>query len=205
METERSQPVGRGAKMRTAVYTATLDELVDKGYTELSVENIALRAGVHKTTIYRTWGTLENLVLEAITSRNESEVPIPDTGSVETDLAALATQVVGMLDERGGRVLLSALLSDAVRVPRIGETLREIFADRFRRGAPVVLRAIERGELPADTEPVEVLKTLIAPIYLRLAITGEPIDVAVAKQAARIALAAAKAGLLGARTTSGIA
>lgn len=191
-----SRPVGRGAKMRAAVYAATLRELADRGYAELSVESIALRAGVHKTTIYRTWGNRESVVLAALTSRNETKVPVPDTGSVETDLVELATLVADTIGEPGGRALLAALLSDAARVPRIGTVLREFFTDRFRRATPVVTRAIERGELPADTDPLELLETLIAPIYLRLTMTAEPIDAAVATRAAHVALTAARAGLL---------
>jgi hypothetical protein len=60
----------------------------------------------------------------------------------------------------------------------------------------MIVRGIQRGEVPADTEPTELLKTLIAPIYLRLLVTAEPIDETIADLAAAIALAAARAGAL---------
>jgi hypothetical protein len=61
----------------------------------------------------------------------------------------------------------------------------------------MVTRAIARGELPSNTDPNAVIKTVLAPIYLRLLITAEPVDEATADQAARVALAAARAGALG--------
>jgi Tetracyclin repressor-like, C-terminal domain len=73
---------------------------------------------------------------------------------------------------------------------------RRFFADRFRRAEPVVTRAVARGELPPGTDPAEVVKALIAPIYLRLLITAEPIDERTAARAAEAALAAARAGAL---------
>jgi hypothetical protein len=62
--------------------------------------------------------------------------------------------------------------------------------------APVISGAIARGELPAATDPAELVKTLIAPIYLRLLVTAEPIDEATADHAAKVARAAASAGAL---------
>jgi hypothetical protein len=60
----------------------------------------------------------------------------------------------------------------------------------------MVTRAVARGELPPDTDPDAVIKTVLAPIYLRLLITAEPVDDATAEQAARVALVAARAGAL---------
>jgi Tetracyclin repressor-like, C-terminal domain len=70
------------------------------------------------------------------------------------------------------------------------------FADRFRRAEPVVSGAIARGQLPAATDPAELVRTLVAPIYLRLLVTAEPVDETTADNAARAALAAASAGAL---------
>ena len=86
-----------------------------------------------------------------------------------------------------------------VRSPRSSNASSKI---DMRRAEPVVARAVARGELPADTDPPEVIKTLIAPIYLRLLITAEPIDEMTAKHAARVAVAAARGGVL--RAPSGV-
>lgn len=57
-------------------------------------------------------------------------------------------------------------------------------------------RAVERGELPAGTDPVRVLSTLAAPIHFQLLVTGEPVDERTADQSAAVTLAAARAGAL---------
>jgi AcrR family transcriptional regulator len=194
---ERVQPIGRGSKVRTAVLAATLTELAETGYAALSVDDVARRAGVHKTTIYRRWQTRENLVVEALAEQMTSGIAVPDTGDVATDLRELSRAFVGWMAGPSGRAMLATILSqDAARVPDIAAIKRRLVDERFRRAEPVVIRGIERGELPAGTDPAEVIKTLIAPIYLRLLVTAEPIDETTADQAARVALLAARAGVL---------
>jgi AcrR family transcriptional regulator len=154
-------------------------------------------SGVHRTTIYRRWQTRENLVGEALTEQMASGIVVLDTGDVATDLRELARAFVEWMAGASGRAMLATILSqDAARVPDIAAIKRRLVDERFRRAEPVVIRGIERGELPAGTDPAEVVKTLIAPIYLRLLVTDEPIDETTADQAAQVALLAAPAGVL---------
>ena len=192
---ERPRPPGRGPKVRDAVLAATLAELADAGYAALTIENIARRAGVHKTTIYRRWTDRESLVADVLGERIAMDFPIPDTGSVEADLRQLAQAFVAWVTSPTGRMIFAAVYSDAARIPGISDVRRELFEYGPRRAAVVIERAIERGELPADTDPAAVFRALIAPIYFRLTVTAEPADPAAADQAAQIALAAARAGL----------
>jgi AcrR family transcriptional regulator len=182
--------------VRAAVLAATLAELAERGCAALTVEAVARRAGVHKTTVYRRWRDRESLVVDALTDLIAVEVPVPDSGDVATDLRELARALVQWLTSPGGQAVLAAVLSDTFRVPELAEVKRRFFADRFRRAEPVVTRAVARGELPPGTDPAEVVKALIAPIYLRLLITAEPIDERTADRAAQVALAAARAGAL---------
>lgn len=192
----RAPVVGRGNKMRAAVLEATITELTQTGYAALTVEGVAQRAGVHKTTIYRNWKDSDGLVADALASHFATDIPIPDTGAVESDLRALARSLVATMTTQAGRALLTTVLSDAMRLPQLAEVKHTLFDDRFRRAEPVVTRAIERGELPADTDPAELLKALAAPIYFRLVFTGEPVDEATADRAVHVALAAAHAHVL---------
>ncbi|MER5932438.1 TetR/AcrR family transcriptional regulator [Streptomyces sp. NPDC002054] len=193
---EPARPVGRGLKAQAAVRAATLAELLDRGYAELTVEGVAQRAGVHKTTLYRRWKDRASLVVDALAEHFATDIPIPDTGAVETDLQALARGLVQSMTGPVGRAVQTAMFSDAGRLPEVAEAKRRIFADRFRRAEPVVARAIARGELPADTDPVELIKTLAAPIYFRLLVSADPVEEGTAEQAVRITLAAAHAGAL---------
>jgi AcrR family transcriptional regulator len=192
----RASPAGRGPKVRAAVLAATLTELTENGYAALTVDNVARRAGVHKTTIYRRWQDRESLVADAVTDLAATKVPFPDTGDIDTDLRTLARSFVAFLNSPTGKAVAAATLSDAGRIPEVADAKRRFFEDRFRRAQPVVSGAIARGELPAATDPAELVRTLVAPIYLRLLVTAEPIDRTTADNAAKVALAAARAGAL---------
>jgi len=187
--------VGRGPKVRAAVLAATLAELGETGFAALTVENVARRAGVHKTTVYRRWKDRRNLVTDALTDHVVSNISIPDTGCVASDLSQLARHVVRLQNSPIDQAVTTALHSDAARLPEVAEIRRQFFADRFRRAEPIIGRAVERGELPSDTDPTLTIKALIAPIYLRILVTAEPIDDASADHAAEITLAAARAGV----------
>jgi AcrR family transcriptional regulator len=182
------------------VLAATLAELSETGYAGLTVEAVARRAGVHKTTVYRRWPDREVLVIDALTDHVAAEVPLPDTGYIDTDLRELArSRVSAMRSADEESWMMAIMASDAGRLPEVARIKRRYAEDRFWRASPVITRAVERGELPADTDPDEVLRTLIAPILLRLMFTGEPVDEATADRAAQVALTAARAGLLNRR------
>jgi AcrR family transcriptional regulator len=191
-----AKSAGRGPKIRAAVRAATLAELSESGYAALTVDNVARRAGVHKTTIYRRWKDREGLVADAMTDLAATKVIFPDSGDIDSDLRRLAQSLVAFLNSPTGQAMAAATLSDAGRIPEIAEAKHRFFEDRFRRAQPVISGAIARGDLPADTDPAELVRTLVAPIYLRLLVTAEPIDAATADNAAKVALAAARAGAL---------
>ena len=174
---------------------ATLAELGASGYAALSIDAVAQRAGVHKTTVYRRWKTREALVVDAVSEQTALAIPIPDTGAVETDLQVLAHGFVRWATGAEGQIVLAALFSDAARIPEVAAARGQIFLDRIRRATPAIERAIERRELPAGTDPVELVKALVAPLYLRLLITNEPLDLHAADRAADAALLAARSGL----------
>ncbi|MDP9842088.1 TetR/AcrR family transcriptional regulator [Streptosporangium lutulentum] len=190
-----ARPGGRTARTREAVRAATLAELAEKGYDGLTVEGIALRSGVHKTTVYRRWGSVEGLAADALDLAGGEPWPIPDTGTVEGDLRELTRLVVtGFADPDAGPIA-TAFVSASVRNPATARALHAFYAARHRQSAVLITRAIERGELPEGTDAVEVVRVAVAPLYYRLFITGEPADEAVADRAAASALAAARAGV----------
>lgn len=191
-----ARPVGRGAKVRAAVLAATLAELTETGYSALTIDNVARRTGVHKTTIYRRWKDRESLVADAVTDLARTRVPIPDTQDIAADLRSYARSLVRWLNSPMGRAVLAATLSDAARLPQIAATRHTFFQDRFQALEPVISSAVARGEFPSGTDPAEVVRTLIAPVYLRVLVTAEPIDDITADHAAQVALTAARAGVL---------
>lgn len=194
--TESRRQVGRGPKVRAAVLAAALNELAEVGYPALSVEGVAQRAGVHKTTIYRRWHDLETLVIDAVAENVLTEVPVPDTGNIEDDMRALARGLVRWLHSSIGKAVLATMCHGASCAREIEDGRREFYRIRFGQVRPVIERAVARGELPAETDPTEVIKAMAAPLYFRMLVLPEPIDDAVADRAVDIALAAARSGVL---------
>lgn len=163
---------GRSARVRRAVLEAALAELAESGYGGLNVEAVARRAGVHKTTVYRHWPDRERLVTDALMQRSDEELPVPDTGALRSDLVGLAMAVVAQLTQPRVTTLIRMLVAEGPRLPAFRETARAFWTARFERTAWVVQRAIDRGELPPETNVPMVLESLIAPLYLRLLVTG---------------------------------
>lgn len=172
----RRRPGGRSARVRVAVLGATLEELATVGYADLSFEAIARRAGVHKTTIYRHWRSREELVRDALLARSEATVPIPDTGSLRDDLIGFAEAVVANITAPDYEAIVRAVASEARTEGALGQAGREFWQERFRLARIIVLRGIERGEIPAGVDPSILLEALVGPLYLRLLITRDPLD-----------------------------
>ncbi|MEV0752189.1 TetR/AcrR family transcriptional regulator [Streptosporangium sp. NPDC050280] len=189
------RPGGRTARVREAVREATLAELAEKGYDRMTVEGVALRAGVHKTTVYRRWGSVEGLAADALDLAVAEPWPVPDTGTIEGDLRELTRLVLdGFADPEMGPVS-TAFVRASARDPVVARALRAFFAARHEQSALLVTRAVERGELPGDIDAADLIRTAVAPLYYRLFVSGEPVDEQVADRAAAAALAAARAGV----------
>lgn len=136
---ERNEPVrrpgGRSARVRDAVRQATLAELAEHGYAGLTVERVAERSGVHKTTVYRRWGGVEGLISDALELAADEPWPIPDTGSIEGDLRGIVQLVrVGFQDPELGPVS-SAFVAAAVQNEAAARSLHEFFVSRHEQSA----------------------------------------------------------------------
>jgi AcrR family transcriptional regulator len=190
------RPGGRTSRVRSAVLDAALCALAELGYAGLSIERIAERSGVNRATIYRRWQTKEAVLAAAVDDMLADVFPIPATGSIEEDLRSFGRRLVDFLTNDSPRVAgaVRALFSDAAREPQIAELKRNLFATRYQEAASMVDAAITRGELPTDVDVRELVGLVTAPIYYRKLVTEEPLDYAVADQAAATALIAVRAG-----------
>jgi hypothetical protein len=150
------------------------------------------RLGCHRRG--RGPATKDTLLADALASAVNIAVPVPDTGSIDTDLREFARSIATTLTSSAGSAAARALFAGAASSPRLAEIKRNLFAGRHKLAAPIAERAIRRGELPASTDPRELIGLTAAPLYYRFLVTGEPIDYAVADRAAVAALAAARAG-----------
>ena len=184
MKPGNQRPGGRSARTRAAVLGATADLLAEVGYEELTFEAVARRAGVHKTTVYRRWPTKPDLVADAARERSVQLVEVPDTGSLRGDLTALARAVAANIGSEVGSAMTKTLVAAAATSPSVAEVTHAFWAERLRLTGAIVERAIVRGELPADVDANVVIESLVGALYVRLLLTGEPLDGDVADQVA---------------------
>jgi AcrR family transcriptional regulator len=171
----RRRPGGRSARVRAAAIAATLAELAEAGYSALSIESVARRAGVHKTTLYRRWGTREDLVLEAMLERAGAHISVPNTGSLRKDLLELAQTAAANAASPEVAAMARAVVAQMPHDGRLAGANRRFWDERLALDAVIVEQAIERGEVAPDTVPRQVIESVLGPIHLRLLLTGEPI------------------------------
>ncbi|QYN03620.1 TetR/AcrR family transcriptional regulator [Pseudomonas protegens] len=170
---KRRRPGGRSAEVVTAIYSATLEILEEGGYDSLELPEVAARAGVNKTTVYRRWPTKAELVLEIALLRMKQDVPLPDTGTLLGDLSSLLLDIQAAIKTP----LIASLLQAAVTQGNDAEILKRIriqfWSERFTVSGQLVERAIGRGELPVGTSPRQLLELASSPLFFRAVITGE--------------------------------
>lgn len=177
--TPRSPGRPRSPEADRAILDAALDLFVEEGYEGMSIEGVAARAGVGKTTIYRRWDSKEELIVAAIDELIFEVEPL-DTGSLRRDLIDLVTQLqVTMSSSRAGEVFPRMVPHVAAGTPLGRAYIERVIGPRFELLRSVLARAAERGEVPADLDPELVRGLLIGPIIVskltgRLSRRGAP-------------------------------
>lgn len=182
----------RVLRSRAAVIGATLSLLTERGIAGTTIEAVAERSGVAKTTIYRQWDSQPGLVLDAFNSVRQSPVD-PDTGTLRGDLLDLLTGFARALSGGPAPGLMFALIDAAERDPTFAALHRREAQDRHAVILAVVSRGVRRGELPAGTDPAEVLDLLAGPVFHRRAVSAGSVDVAFAARIVDRVLAAYRA------------
>ena len=184
VRSERRPPGGRRGRPRDpkvdeAILAATLDLLAEQGYSRLTIEGVALRAGVAKTSLYRRWPAKESLILDAIVNVGFAGQPeVPDTGSLHQDMLSYLCAWIGF---RRAQPWASEILAN----PELKHLFRKQLGGGLTSGFRTIIeRAAERGELPPHTD-VELMATLpIALIHQHYVLTGRPADEGLARRIA---------------------
>lgn len=188
------RPGGRTERTRQSVLHATLELLAERGFSALTVDAVAERSGVHKTTVYRRWSSPDGLVAAALQMGAEDDWKAPDTGSLEDDLYEVAAELVRYFTEPALKELPTASILAAFQSPQAAEALHDYYVDRHERSAPIVERAVARGEVPRGTDAVEVVRAVCGPVFYRLFVSREDVTVADARFSARAVGVAAREG-----------
>jgi len=190
-----TRPGGRTAKNTAAVLAAAIEELSEHDYADISVESIAARAGVHKTTVYRRWGNKVEVIRQAMASAAVAHIQVPDTGSVDSDLLLLARAVQALLSAPQGAAITRALIVGGLASAELAEIMRQFWAVRLAAVSVIVDRAVSRGELPAGTDPATLMRIMSAPLFYQLLVAQLPVTEEDANVSSAATLAAARAGV----------
>jgi AcrR family transcriptional regulator len=144
----------RNPEVDRRILEAAVQEFGEVGYDGLTMERVALRAGVSKATLYLRWANRDDLLLDcwAALDLHVGEI---DTGSLRSDLRALATSVAELYFSDYGRSTLR-LVVESERHPVLAVHSQKIRDGQVMAARSIVRRAIERREIPANT-PVSIL------------------------------------------------
>jgi AcrR family transcriptional regulator len=169
----------RVERSKQAILDATRELLAQDGdVRSLTVETVAARSGVAKTTIYRRWRDKWELALDAVMIDMLPRFDEPvDVGDTRKELFTFVNSVVRMMASTPMGPAMQALVSQIATDPDLARVYREqVVQPRLTQLAPVIQRGIARGDLRADTEVRLVHELLLGPIFYRLLLSGAPLD-----------------------------
>jgi AcrR family transcriptional regulator len=174
------EPDGRPQRSRKAVLAATLQLLAQGGLGGVSMDEVARRSGVAKTTIYRHWPSRSALLLDACSNLG-AKSQAPDTGTLKGDLMVLATHMAGRLRSDRWASILPSMIDAAERDPELAEVHTRLHAGFMEPLYVAIDRAKKRGELSPDRDPSEIVASVVGPLYYRRWFSRQPLDEKFAK------------------------
>jgi AcrR family transcriptional regulator len=165
----------RDARADRAILEATFELAAELGLLGLSMDAVALRAGVSKATIYRRWSSKEALLLDAWRELAAIK-PMPDTGVLRDDLRVLYTNLCAHANDTPMGDVLPQMIAASRVNPELRAAFQEFITERRKPTLALLARAVERGELPAGID-VDALSDLLGgAFFYRLLVSGGPID-----------------------------
>lgn len=165
----------RNESSSAAILSATLELVAEVGIAGLTMDSVAVRAGVGKATIYRRWSSKEALLLDAWMSCVKKPL-VPDTGSLRSDIDELFLRVDHPLSDSALQRVFPQMIAAAKVNPEVTEAYHAYLAERRLPIRTVLGRAIARGELDRDTDIELVADLLIAPLMYRWLVTDGLVD-----------------------------
>ncbi|KNB50978.1 TetR/AcrR family transcriptional regulator [Streptomyces caatingaensis] len=174
----------RSAAADRAILDATRAALVELGWSKLTMGDVAARAGVAKTTLYRRWAGKNALVVDAVADLFDEHLELPDRGSLQADIEGVVLRFAALLDRPETKTALMAVVAESTRDEALRERIRSAIVDR-QKGLVLLgrERAQARGELPREDEPAAAARTadlifdvIAGAVVHRTLVSAEPVD-----------------------------
>lgn len=159
-----------------AITAAAREVLADRGVSRMSMEHVAARAGVAKSTLYRRWPSKVELAVHAVAVRFD-EIEVGDHGSLAADMRSGIEEAARLLQDASTGGAYAALLAESARDPDgVGVQVRESLSTRLHAlVATSVQRAIGRGEIRPEMVDVDLLAdVVVGSVMHRALVTGVP-------------------------------
>ncbi|AXG82879.1 TetR/AcrR family transcriptional regulator [Streptomyces paludis] len=183
MDAPRRTGRPRSAGADSAILAATRETLGELGWSKLTMGEVAARAGVAKTTLYRRWAGKNELVVDAVAVLFDT-LELPDRGSLSADVEGVVLQLAAVLEHPEAKTSLMAVIAESTRDPALRGRIRDSIVDRQKR---LVLlgreRAQRRGELPREPDPVTaaraadlIFDVIAGAVVHRTLVSAEPVD-----------------------------
>jgi AcrR family transcriptional regulator len=164
-------------KTEQAILDATRELLADGGVRGLTVEGVAARAGVAKTTIYRRWRSRDDLALAVLLEMVAQVTAVPNLGDTRAELTRFVNGAVDILGKSLMGRVMQGLVSELATNPELAKSFRDqVVAARLSEVRRTVDRGIERGDLRSDTDYELAHELLFGPVYYRLLLSGGTLD-----------------------------
>ena len=167
----------RVERSRRVILEAVLEELGEVGYGAFSIEGVATRAGVGKSTIYRHWDGKLELVEDAFHTL-KAQAHVPEDGPFRDRLVAYLAEVASLVAESTYSTCMPALIDAAERDPNVRAFHTRFAAERRAVLVDLLAEGVKAGDLPASSDPELLADALLGPIVLRRLMFGEPCAVA---------------------------
>ena len=154
------------------VRDTALELLIAQGVAGFSIEEIHRRCGVAKTTIYRYWPSVHDLLIDTVDSQIQ-HLPTPDTGTLRSDLGALFGQVMSMPELADKRRMMLGLFQAATDDPPLRDALNALTRKRSEPVRNVLRQARDRGELRDQINIDHAVNIIEGPIIYRYMVRGD--------------------------------
>jgi AcrR family transcriptional regulator len=158
------------------ILRAAVDELAEVGYGGVTIESIAARARVGKSTIYRHWADKLELIADAFETFHEQMVPDLGILSVRESVALLLRHVAEVVVDSTFSRCIPALIEGAERDPRVREFHHGYSAERRRALIDLIAVGVDAGEVDAGIDPELATTALLGAIFYRRLMTARPLD-----------------------------
>jgi len=163
-------------RSRQVILRAALDELGEAGYGAFTIESVAARAGVGKSTIYRHWPGKLALIADAFEAAHQHAVPPLDGLTAREALERLLRHVAEVVTDPAFAAPIPALIEGAERDPRLREFRHRYSALRRESLTSLITQGIADGEFRACADTELAAQALLGPIFYQRLLTSEPFD-----------------------------